>query len=1037
MHSPLQRTLKRLAIALLFGGLLIAAVIFAISDGHETRATVSQSAAPEDLAEEITDSTQPSAEVQPSQQVGSGSRIDVRAQARILVVDERGDPVEGALVWRLNEDAEWVAPADTATDATGAAPLLGDDIEGLGVWVTHGDFQPSFSSLSESPTPALVLTRGTATPVLVIQVDGSPFGSAIIHQELLPLDSPVPVVPFIRTFSCDREGRVLLRLASEPQTIWATSTPLISAPWSGSSPPEDSITLTIRATVSAFGAISSAEGFPGTPEGSVKCFAWHEEEWILLAGPSVHGDAWGPVELPWIEGADYGFKLVGDELLVSFQDIGPTQVGSKLQVDFTAEPGITLVVILLDTDDQPIEGATVSAAWSSPGTANSASTTATTDATGTAHLKSVRPGTVVVHPTRDGFVSVKYGPIQVPLKDEDSLTINLEAAGVISGTCTLDGVPQENFAVVYWQGHPHSFQREYIRGSKDGRFEVSNTPLGEVLIYAISDACPQGDTQRVLVASDQRGEVLLELSKPITGYGKVLALATGEPIAGASIQLWSATGTSLQTQRDKAYETEPDGTFRIPGFTVGSTRFIVSAPGFAYSLCQAFAEPGRDAHVGTITLERHQRITVALHSEDAVDFTDYTLRGRGVQNAPLTDFSAEGIAVLSEAVSGVWKLTVFGPDEFEIYTEVIVYPREEEWIVDVSIDTSSTLEVLLSLEEPDLEPGWLMSWSNSSLQGLLHNYARAKDGRATFKTLGLGPVFVMAYTDDWKPLGAAATVIKPGLNTLELPLEHTTFGVRLLDSEGAGIPNTTINVQAPADNHAFSLGGVTDETGRVEFVHPPYTQLEAILNHPDIGYATGIPIELSGTPGEEHVIVMPDRVGLRCRLVDQGVALPGIRVRVMAPDRRYIMAFFSSDDEGLIEGPGYCEGNFLVMVDQARYWSSEMLVRCTDADEPVDIQVHRLADVTFDVRSTSGLTVRGRAVQLHSLEFDTDVAAWIAEGLVSAPGGMVTDSAGQLELTGLPRGDYRWRVVNSAGVATEGLVTLVAWSVTPVGVLLD
>ena len=1029
--------MKRLAPVLIAGAILIAYLVTAFTESRPPSETALPAATP-DIEAEGTGVPGPSARREGLQpQMRQATRVEEEAQALLRVVDDAGNPVKSALVWRLSANSEWLASGETATDAQGHAPLLGDDLEGPGVWITHDEFRPAFFTLDDERRMAQVLERGPATSVVVVDVAGAPLGGAVVYHEVRTGDLPDSQVPFTRTIQCDQNGRTSVQVAGDPQALWATQESLISAPWSGGEQPEGEITLTARATLSAFGAISTLPGSTGKIEGKIKCYARHEGEWILLASPPIQSGSWGPQDLPWIRDANYGFKLVGDGLLESFEDIGPTQAESRVQVDFLAEPGVALVVILLDTNDEPIEGATVGVAWSIVGEVNAAGVTAETDSTGTAHVKGVRPGTVMVNPKCEGFVSVKYGPIEIPLVDEDSVTINLKAAGVITGTCTLHAEPQEDFTVIYWQGHPHGFQSERVHGSTDGSFTINNTPLGEVKIYAISDAYPQGKTQRVQVSANETNAVQLELSRPVAGYGKVIELATGEPIAGASIQLWTSTGSSLQSQRGKAHQTRPDGTFRIPDFTVGSTRFVVSAPGFAYSLGQTFAEAGTEVDVGTITLERHQRLVVQLHSEHVMSFTEFSLEARGPQNAPLTDFSAEGVAVLPEIVSGGWRLTVWGPDDLEIYTDLIVYPRDDDWIVDISVDTTNKLEVVLPPETTGPSPAWVTCWSATNRGNTLITYVWLKDNVAIIENLTPGPATIAAFAQGGRQLGIGSTVIKLGENTLELSLTQTQFGVRVVDSRGAAVPDTSVRLKAPNDNPTFTLHDSTDETGSVEFMMPPYLSLVAILHNSGIGFAANIAVELTGTPDEVITIEMPDRVGLRCRLVDQGVPLPGIRVRVMAPDRQYITSFMSSDDTGLIEGAEYCEGEFLVMIDQARYWSTEALVHCDASGETTDIQVHRLADVAFDVRSTSGLTVRDQPVGLHSIEFDTDVAAWVAEGLVAAPSGMVTDSTGRLELAGLPRGDYRWTVVNSAGVATSGLVTLVAWVETPVAILLD
>jgi hypothetical protein len=77
---------------------------------------------------------------------------------------------------------------------------------------------------------------------------------------------------------------------------------------------------------------------------------------------------------------------------------------------------------------------------------------------------------------------------------------------------------------------------------------------------------------------------------------------------------------------------------------------------------------------------------------------------------------------------------------------------------------------------------------------------------------------------------------------------------------------------------------------------------------------------------------------------------------------------------------------------------------------PLEVDMRRLGDVEAVLTNRDGLPVAALALDLRSLEFDADLAAWIAEERIRAPSGLTTDRLGRLVLEGLPRGAYSWGV---------------------------
>jgi hypothetical protein len=89
------------------------------------------------------------------------------------------------------------------------------------------------------------------------------------------------------------------------------------------------------------------------------------------------------------------------------------------------------------------------------------------------------------------------------------------------------------------------------------------------------------------------------------------------------------------------------------------------------------------------------------------------------------------------------------------------------------------------------------------------------------------------------------------------------------------------------------------------------------------------------------------------------------------------------------------------------------------------MQVRRRGSLEFEVRNAQGLAVSDQVIDLKSVEFEADVAEWLAQKKVkSVQGGLQTDKSGRLRIDGLPRGDHVWSIDAGSGVVLEGLVSI-------------
>jgi hypothetical protein len=84
------------------------------------------------------------------------------------------------------------------------------------------------------------------------------------------------------------------------------------------------------------------------------------------------------------------------------------------------------------------------------------------------------------------------------------------------------------------------------------------------------------------------------------------------------------------------------------------------------------------------------------------------------------------------------------------------------------------------------------------------------------------------------------------------------------------------------------------------------------------------------------------------------------------------------------------------------------------------------------VRNAAGALLRDTAVALSCSDLKADVATWFHDGRVSGEvSQLVTDASGKVHINGLPRGDYRW----SIGESASGTFAIVGGTVAHVDAL--
>jgi len=217
----------------------------------------------------------------------------------------------------------------------------------------------------------------------------------------------------------------------------------------------------------------------------------------------------------------------------------------------------------------------------------------------------------------------------------------------------------------------------------------------------------------------------------------------------------------------------------------------------------------------------------------------------------------------------------------------------------------------------------------------------------------------------------------------------------------------------------------TDSKGVAEFRGVPEHDVIIHLQHSALGRQFGTVRD--GAQEEVEVVFESDST-INLRTADGVESLEGVLCHLLDSIGRSAMT--STSDTGghaLFEMLG--PGRYNIRAERRDCWPADRWVEVNDGGTQVDLQMRRLGGFEIEVVSREGLAIRGQAVGLRSLEFDGDVAGWLAEQLVRSEKGLVTDATGHVRIEGLPHGPYRWTIALDGGGTLEGEVEVPVGSV--------
>jgi len=880
---------------------------------------------------------------------------------------------------------------------------------GAGPWAAEHAFE-----LEPHPPSTVLVSDGSGSAVAGARVVQLARGDAVGAE---PARGERPWV--VRTATTDERGAAALHPFDGELTVWAELGERRSAPWRG--PARDGLRLVLTGELGVGGRVALGAGLEQGTALRIECFALVGNDRRSLEVLDVAAGAeWGPVRLPLLPDAAYLFRLDGGDCIPQEVRLDAPRTGSVHAVDFVADAGEDVWLVVVDADEQPLRGAEAEVSWYADGRRVSARATVERD-DGFVRVRGCRPGPIELRARCEGHAPGWADPTVIPEPEPVGYWIRLPAAGVLRGRCLHAGRPVEDFQVVAWQrARPDRRIEHFVRGSRDGTFELATAPLGEVQVLALSPRHPRSAVATAAVARGRPGEVVLELPAAVRGRGRVVDARTREPLASAEVRVLANARARPIVPDGPPRRVRSDGTFELDRLAPGTSLVHASAPGSAPLRVDRVATEGEELDLGLIPLIPARTLTVRLESRAAFDPTQYFLRVEDQPELPVARFDADGIARLDGLSHGFAALRVHDRADERVLVLSVRLEAEREWDFTLRLDGGpEVLAEVVPGEGREVGPDWTLLATCSDPAGhyATSGWAVPADGALVIGGLSGREAVLRLVDGTGRDLGATRVDLEaapPRVARIELGRAPYRFAV--VDREGRAADAVDVSVFA-AGTPAPLYTGTTDLAGRFEAFCPPGTEVLLDLGHPELAQRSFVTRVLPASTGEVVRIVLDAGARVEVVVLDGDVPVPNVRATLGDPRDRVALRPRYADASGRLGWKNLSEGSYSVVVDDPDYWPTETVVEASADGAPSPVRTRRRGDLELCVRDADGAVAAGATVELTAPELGASVASWLDRGLVRCrQPGLVTDAAGSLVLEGLPHGTYRWSA--SAGAAS-------------------
>lgn len=952
--------------------------------------------------------------------------------------------------WSEPSGPPWVTAVEDGSYRYTEAPSWADTASF--VHVTHPQFLAGAVAIEPGREEAPPLTLTPASPVRVRVVDevGAPVGGAVVSCTGW-VDVESEAMPVRREYDTDDDGIAVVSPLPNDSFLEARVGELRSSVWHGRhAETKEEVVLVLRSTFSASGTVVGARERSAYAGCSVLVrFLPRPEEWneredlwppVLAAIDVADDGSWENHDVPWVGAGTYVLRFQGDgtspmEVLRTV-DRPATAVRADFEwpaghgvefraVDTFGEPleDILLVMLRRDEEDRWVRSALRS------------------DSEGRAVFEGCQEARYFVRASGEGIARQAFGPYHVPADIVDYFRIELQPAAVVRGRCEHRGEPIPDFDVTFWGDDPTGRFTSSFTGCEDGRFEIRDGPPDVVHLFATTRELPASAIVTVSAPGEQDGteEIVLALPDGFPASGRVIDASTGEPVAGATLQVYPRFHNRALDPWGAVVTTDSTGAFSGLALSPHRNAIEVKAEGYERRFVVEDEPGGPTVDLSIVALSRMQRVVIELVAQRTVDFSAYSamLDSKG----PLP-FGADGRLVFEGIAPGYRSLGVFTPGGDNRIDNTLLVRPGDEGPYRISVATPRTIVATLDVK-PGVElpsPVWLAVSHHDLDGGMSRFYAPFDDdGRASTDMAVGDSVMLSVVPYDGIPL--ATRWVRPageGVVHVELPVAGERHHFLFQDAAGTPLNSALAIFRSPGDEARTEIRLGTDEKGRLALADV-FAETLLLRVSVDVHRKTRTrEVHLTESSPEDPIVIVADiESRLRARLSERGHPATGVAVELFEPGAAYVMLPGTSDDDGLVEIPYLSAGEYLLRPTGAGYWPRFTPVVASEDPDPTPIEVRRIGTARLQV-TQGGAPVVGARIEIVSSEEGVPVSEWIEQGLARVDGGeLVTDQQGELVVAGLPNGPYAWSVARPDGAPWQGTFTVPPHALAPVEIALD
>lgn len=720
-----------------------------------------------------------------------------------------------------------------------------------------------------------------------------------------------------------RNGEIKSTTQPEKPTNPARTAPrAVSANWTLDEDPEGHILLQ-----------GQVQGADGKGIGGAKV-------WIDSVPPrTTTSEEDGSFEFDKLVGRTYHLGAASGEMIG-----GP--VGFKLTekpdpVIIRISEGATLIAIVVDENDKPLEGADVKAG-------DDEERVVRTNAEGKATIKPVRPGWIPVEASADGYASSMAITTIGSGGAVGNIKLTLKKGVAISGKVVDEqGQPIAKARITVAPGMwGWSEHRAKTTSDEKGEFTLVALPEGSHILASVDGEHTPSRSAPVTVGSQPVSGITITMKAGASLAGIVVD-ADGKPVPAAAVRVAGKGADMWWRQQMRQTTTDAEGKFALRGLARSPMQVRAESDAFASKVTDVDLTDRADVRDVKLVLDVSGRIAGVVVDDKGVPVPE-------VQVNALPDFlssdgNTEGMALtgMSSATtdgSGAFTVTGLADGAYKVWGARSTDAWQEWGQNGVAAKTGDT-NVRIVLPSPGEIKGTLAleSGTTAPYPATVHVGTKPptpvdKDGNFLVRDVPPGSIDVAFQGSGFAQMVKRDVKVEPG-KTTDLGKIVVSRGRRLtgkvVDKNGAPVAGAKVKFgdmlfssdggnQSQAEQFETMAGvrsAVSDQNGQFAIIGVPKTAGNAVADHPDQGRSTGVQIPASSDDPPPITLTLRGYGSITGKVTLKDKPASGVTVSNAIKGATGAASFTQTGEDGTFTMNRVPEGTVVIQAMQQRMMS--------------------------------------------------------------------------------------------------------------------